>query len=171
MNITARPLPLAGDPPEQAAACWRAFLARRDELVGQMEMATCDGCDGCGLRCMDGFTVTRDEYEAVEAHLATLPPGEVARVLVQDKTVPWPGAEESGVTVTFCRFRDMAQGNCFIYPARPTVCRLFGHTPWLPCPIEAVNHVPNGSPALWNDYNRFERHTWVEWDEWRDRRG
>jgi hypothetical protein len=50
-------------------------------------------CDGCGLRCMDGFTVTRDEYLAARAYLQTLPPDEVAHVLGQEKTVPWPGNE------------------------------------------------------------------------------
>jgi ferredoxin len=129
-----------------------------------MEMATCDGCDGCGLRCMDGFTVTRDEYLAARAYLDSLPAGEVQRVLTQVKTVPWPGAEETGATVTFCRFRDMERRNCFLYPARPTVCRLFGHTPWLPCPVGAVKRVPSGSPELWSDYRAFERKTWDEWE-------
>jgi hypothetical protein len=156
----AVPLPIAGSSSDP----WAAFLRRREDLVSRMEMGTCDGCDGCGLRCMDGFTVTRDEYLAVRAYLQTLPPDEVARVLGQQKIVPWPGAEETGATVTYCRFRDMSRRNCFIYPVRPTVCRLFGHTPWLPCPIEAIRHFPEGSPELWNEYMTFERKTWAEWD-------
>lgn len=128
-------------------------------------METCNGCDGCGLRCMDGFTVTRPEYEAVQAYLATLPPAEVERVLSQEKTVPWPGAEETGATVTFCRYRDGENGNCFVYPARPTVCRLFGHTPWLPCPIEAVQAVPAGSASVWNEYLTFDRRIWSDWEK------
>jgi len=126
-------------------------------------MATCNGCDGCGLRCTDGFTVTRAEYDAVQTYLATLPPSEVERVRQQNKTVPWPGAEETGATVTFCPYRDMENGNCFVYPARPTICRLFGHTEWLPCPIGAVRSVPEDAAQVWNDYRRFSRKTWSEW--------
>ena len=146
-------------------AIWQEFLARRDALTSRMEMATCNGCDGCGLRCMDGFTVTREEYDAVQDFLTSQPPEEVARVAAQEKTVPWPGAEESGATVTFCRFRDSENANCSIYPVRPTICRLFGHTPWLPCPIEAVTQFPEGSAAFYNEYRRHERRTWAEWDK------
>jgi hypothetical protein len=77
------------------------------------------------------------------------------------------GREDTGATFTFCRYRDRDNDNCFVYPARPTVCRLFGHTPWLPCPIGAVTRVPDGSAALWNAYNGHERHTWEEWDSLR----
>jgi ferredoxin len=143
---------------------WLAFVARRDALTARMEMDTCDGCDGCGLRCMDGFTVTREEYEAVRAYLAAQDPAEVARVAAQEKTVPWPGAEDTGATVTFCRYRDTEHGNCSVYPVRPTICRLFGQTPWLPCPIGAVTHFPDGSAELWNDYRLHDRRTWAEWD-------
>ena len=139
------------------------FLARRADLTARMEMATCDGCDGCGLRCTDGFTVTRAEYDAAQAYLATLPAAEVDRVLRQDKVVPWPGAEETGTTVTYCRYRDRERGNCFIYPARPTICRLFGHTEWLPCPIGAVRAVPADAAEVWNEYRSFTRRTWSEW--------
>ena len=128
-------------------------------------MRTCDGCDGCGLRCMAGFTVTAEENAAARAYLAAQPESEVRRVLDQNKTVPWPGAEDTGATVTYCRFRDMENANCFLYPARPTVCRLFGHTHWLPCPIGAVKAVPEGGAALWNQYQEYDRRTWAEWDD------
>ena len=149
----------------EAGPIWRDFERTRDALVGAMEMGTCDGCDGCGGRCTNGFGVSRAEYEAVQAYLAAVPPEERERVLGQDKVAPWPGAEETGVTFTFCRYRDRENDNCFIYPVRPTVCRLFGHTPWLPCPIGAVRRVPAGSPELWGDYSAFERRTWEAWDE------
>lgn len=164
------PLPIAASHgsaafPSDPHETWAAFVAHRDALVARMEMATCDGCDGCGQRCVAGFTVTAEEYEAVQAHLATRPAAEVARVLNQNKVAPWPGDDAgTGATFTFCRYRDCDHDNCFVYPARPTVCRLFGHTPWLPCPIEAVAHVPEGSPALWNDYQRRERRTWEDWE-------
>jgi hypothetical protein len=113
---------------------------------------------------MDGFKVSRLERETAEAYLRTQPPSEVRRIKMQNKTVPWPGAEDTGATVTFCRYRDMENGRCSIYPARPTICRLFGHTPWLPCPIEAVPAVPEGSPELWHEYLQFDRRTWEEWE-------
>jgi hypothetical protein len=147
-----------------AEASWQRFLDSRDSLIARMSMEICDGCDGCGLRCMDGFKVSRAEREAVEAYLQSQPSEEVDRISRQNKIVPWPGAEDTGVTVTFCRYRDMENGRCSVYPARPTICRLFGHTPWLPCPIEAVPSVPDGSPELWREYLRFDRRTWDEWD-------
>ncbi|MBC8102274.1 MAG: YkgJ family cysteine cluster protein [Cytophagales bacterium] len=154
----------AADPAPAAIAAWEQFVARRDAQTARMALGVCDGCDGCGLRCMDGFTVSRAEREAVEAYLAAQAPEEVQRVADQEKTVPWPGAEDTGATVTFCRYRDTQNRRCSIYPVRPTVCRLFGHTPWLPCPIEAVPQVPDGSPELWRDYLAFERRTWSEWE-------
>lgn len=160
----ALPLPVNGSPAAHADADWTAFLQRRDALLERREMATCNGCDGCGQRCVDGFKVTREEYRAAQAYLATLPPGEVARVLSQNKSVPWPGAEDTGVTFTCCRYRDREKNNCFIYPARPTICRLFGHTTWLPCPIGLVPSISKGSEPLWNEYLHRERRTWDEWD-------
>lgn len=143
---------------------WQAFLDRRGQLVQNMRLDVCDGCDGCGGRCTAGFLVTREEWESANAYLATVPPAEVHRVLTQNKNVPWPGAEDSGATVTLCRFRDTEKDNCFLYPARPTICRLFGQTAWLPCPIDAVPSYPSDAPAVWNAYRRFERRTWEDWD-------
>ena len=160
----ALPLPVAGESDLSPGDAWAAFRERRDALVARMQMSVCDGCDGCGHRCIDGFKVTREEYDAAQAYLAAQPPEEVARVLGQNKTAPWPGAEETGVTFTYCRYRDTEKNNCFIYPVRPTVSRLFGHTHWLPCPIEAVTRIPDGLPELWHEYMRLERRTWAEWD-------
>ena len=159
----AIPLPVIGAP-ASGEKMWQAFGEMREALVARMEMDVCDGCDGCGLRCMDGFRVTRAEFEEVRVYLATQPLDEVARVRDQPKTFPWPGAEETGATVTCCRFRDREKNNCSIYPVRPTVCRLFGHTHWLPCPIGAVGHYPEDAPGVWERYETFERRTWAEWD-------
>ncbi len=156
-------LPIHNCAEGDSAARWEAFLVRRDRLTAQMQMPVCNGCDGCGLRCLDGFGVTEAEWNGVRDYLQTLPKGEVARVLSQPKEVPWPGAEDSGATVTFCPFRDMENGNCFVYPARPTVCRLFGHTHWLPCPIGAITDFPSGAPAVWNEYQTFARKSLKEW--------
>lgn len=164
-------IPLTMAPPAENASVpasaddsWRRFLSSRDGLIAQMSMEICNGCDSCGLRCMDGFKVSRSERDAVEAYLRTQPPGEVERIAQQNKVAPWPGAEDTGATVTFCRYRDMRDGRCSVYPARPTICRLFGHTPWLPCPIEAVPEIPTGSPELWREYLQFERRTWDDWE-------
>ena len=160
----ALPLPVVGKSHSCPSDAWAAFRERRDALIARMEMSVCDGCDGCGHRCIDGFKVTREEYDAVQAYLAAQPPEEVARVLGQNKTAPWPGAEDTGVTFTYCRYRDTENHNCFVYPVRPTVSRLFGHIPWLPCPIEAVSRIPEGSRDVWNEYMGLERRTWAEWD-------
>lgn len=156
-------LPIA-DAVTDADAAWSAFVARREELSRAMHLHVCNGCDGCGGRCTAGFLVTREEYDAVQTFLAASDPAEVARVAAQNKTLPWPGAEDTGATVNVCRYRDTERDNCSVYPARPTICRLFGQTAWLPCPIEAVPDYPEAAPALWNAYRRFERRTWEEWD-------
>jgi Fe-S-cluster containining protein len=130
-----------------------------------MELSVCNGCDQCGGRCIEGFAVTREEYEAVLAYLAGVPVTEQERVARQPKTLPWPGAEDTGATVTYCRYRDLEKGCCSIYLSRPTICRLFGHTEWLPCPIGAVGHYPEDAANVWNDYRRLERHTFEEWDK------
>lgn len=162
---SAQLLPIAGSDNTGDAAAWRRFLEQRTALSARMELSTCDGCDGCGLRCIDGFTVTRAEWEAIQAYLATQPAEEIGRVQQQEKTVPWPGAEETGATVTYCRFRDREQNNCSIYPARPTICRLFGHTKWLPCPIGAVTQTPDDAALVWEAYRSFERRTFAEWEK------
>jgi Fe-S-cluster containining protein len=112
---------------------------------------------------MQGFTITQAEWEEIQAYLATQPADTVARIQNQQKTVPWVGAEDSGATVTYCQFRDMEKKNCSIYPVRPTICRIFGHTWWLPCPIGAVKHVPEGAETVWENYREFERLTIEEW--------
>ena len=129
-----------------------------------MEMATCDGCDACGTRCTDGFLVTKEEYDAAQAYWNALPPERTARIAGQEKIIPWPGAEDSGATIAICRYRDTERGQCGIYPVRPTICRLFGHTEWLPCPSGDVKRVPEDAATIWNEYRRFPRKTWSEWD-------
>lgn len=143
---------------------WQHFIEQRDSLTARMHLDVCNGCDSCGGRCTAGIPVTQEEYNVTRAYLATCSPSEVERVHVQNKTIPWPGAEDSGAMVQLCRFRDTDNDNCFIYPARPTVCRLMGQTSWLPCPIEAVPEYPSAAPVVWNEYRRFERKTWEEWE-------
>ena len=154
-----------GAPVEAPADSWRRYVSRRAELISRMEMATCNGCDDCGTRCIDGFLVTKEEYQTARAYWETLPPEETARIAAQPKTLPWPGAEETGATITLCRYRDNERGQCGIYPARPTICRLFGHTQWLPCPSGAVKKFPADAAEIWNEYRRFPRRTWSDWEE------
>lgn len=144
---------------------WERFLERRSALESQMQLAVCDGCDHCGSRCISGFGVTQAEWEGVKAYLAIQPPEEVERVQNQEKTLPWPGAEDLEARVTYCRFRDSANGRCSIYPVRPTICRLFGQTSWLPCPIGAVDSYPEAAADVWNEYREEKRKTWEEWQE------
>ena len=127
---------------------WKRFLNRRFDLTSRMALTVCNGCDGCGGRCIAGFSVTRDEHAAMAAAFAALPPEEQARIASQEKTSRGPGAEDTGATVTHCRFRDTEQNQCSIYEARPTICRLFGQTDWLPCPIEAVPHYPSDAASV-----------------------
>jgi Fe-S-cluster containining protein len=146
---------------------WERFLKRRQALEAEMELEVCDGCDHCGTRCIAGFGVTQQEWEAVSAFLATQPAEELSRVATQEKSLPWPGTEALGieVNVTYCRFRDLEGQQCSIYPVRPTICRLFGQTSWLPCPIEAVSKYPETAASVWNDYREQKRKTWEEWQE------
>jgi Fe-S-cluster containining protein len=153
----------------QILPIWSDFVEKREQLTDKMEMETCNGCNGCRHRCLDGFMVTREEYTAAMAYLQTLPDEPKDRILTQNKVFPWPGSEEENLdteaTFTYCRFHNTEDGMCLIYPVRPTVCRLFGHTKWLPCPIEAVTNYPDNSPELWNAYRQFERKTWEEWSK------
>lgn len=153
-----------------AEQTWALFLQRRQALEAQMQLAVCDGCDQCGGRCVAGFGVTKQEWQAVQAFLATQPEAERRRIEEQEHTLPWPGAEELStegdtLRVTYCRFRDIESGRCSIYPARPTICRLFGQVGWLPCPIGAVTAYPEAAPEVWNLYRREKRKTWEEWQE------
>jgi Fe-S-cluster containining protein len=131
----------------------RSFTARIDQ-------SPCDGCDHCGTRCTAGIQVLRSEYEAARAEIARLPAAETARVLKQEKQLPIPGTEE---TYTACEFRDTEQGRCLIYPARPMICRLFGHVEWLPCPIFKVEKVVPGAVPLMQAYAGEPRKTFAEW--------
>jgi hypothetical protein len=131
----------------------RSFMDRIDQ-------SPCDGCDHCGTRCTAGIQVLRGEYEAAVAELARLPAAETARVLGQEKQLPIPGTEE---TYTACEFRDVEQGRCLIYPARPMICRLFGHVEWLPCPIAKVEKVVPGAVPLMQAYAGEPRKTFADW--------
>jgi Fe-S-cluster containining protein len=132
----------------------------------QMELAVCDGCTACHLRCADGVQSTRSEWNALQDYISSAPAPQavaVARIMAQDKTVDL-GDE---VTVSMCRYFDMQTKGCAVYPARPLVCRLLGHVEWLPCPIDKVPH-PLPTPLaldLMRAYARAERRTFTEWEQ------
>jgi len=130
------------------------------QFTARIDQSPCNGCDQCGTRCTAGIQVLRSEYEAVRAELARLPAAEVARVLHQEKRQPIPGTEETYVA---CEFRDVQRGRCLIYPARPLICRLFGHVEWLPCPIAKVEKVVPGAVSLMQAYAAEPRRTFAEW--------
>jgi hypothetical protein len=130
------------------------------QFTDGIDQSPCSGCDHCGTRCTAGIQVLRSEYEAVCEELARLPAEEVARVLGQEKRVPIPGSDEQ---YTACEFRDVERGRCLVYPARPLICRLFGHVEWLPCPIFKVEKVVPGAVTLMQAYAGEPRQTFSEW--------
>lgn len=134
------------------------LLRAREALTARLNLAVCDGCDGCGLRCVDGVEVARAEFEAVREFLQTTPPEELQRVLQEEKELAWGEG-----TVRACPFRDRAGGRCFIYPVRPLICRLFGFVEWLPCPLGQVSETLPDAVEIMQWYSQFERKTFGEW--------
>ncbi len=119
----------------------------------------CDGCHECGLRCTSGIQMTRTEFERIVAHLHTLEAWQVTRVLEQDKRVVW----FEDIETEACLFYDVPKRRCIIYPVRPLICRLFGHVPWLPCPIgECLSQLQDGV-GLIQTYAQERRATFAEW--------
>jgi Fe-S-cluster containining protein len=132
------------------------------EFCGRIDQSPCNGCDACGARCTAGVRIRNAEYQTIQNELAALPRAERERVLAQNKDVTVAGTDYA---YTACRFRDVEQGRCLIYPARPLICRLFGHVEWLPCPIEKIpGPVPGGADVL-RAYAREELKTYEEWLE------
>jgi uncharacterized protein len=122
----------------------------------ELPLALCHGCDGCGMRCTEGVRMTRVEFLRVEQFLEAHP-AESTRVASQDKTIPdWP-------VTRFCQFRDTELNRCFIYPVRPVICRLFGHTEWLPCPLEIVPLRGQDAMDVYQEYAAEEIRTYDEW--------
>jgi uncharacterized protein len=130
------------------------------DFTSRIDQSPCNGCDACGMRCTDGVPLMETEYEAIEVELATLPSDDVARVIGQGKRQPIPGTDE---TYLACRFRDVERGRCLIYRARPTICRLFGHVEWLPCPIGKITRPVPGGVKLMQSYSQAPRRTYEEW--------
>lgn len=139
----------------------REYLEGAYAYCETLPIKECNGCDGCGLRCAEGVPMTRLEYLAIREYLGSLVSEEVEKILSQDKEV----SLGDGFYTIACEFREMGKNRCFVYPARPLVCRLFGLVSWLPCPIERVPLAHEDALRLFQEYARFERHTFREWSE------
>lgn len=141
-------------------------------------LALCDGCTRCASRCTDGIQFCFPEFAQVMECLTILPETEVARVLGQEKTIPWESAEAIGLewqarsggsravpvpTVRLCPFLDRDTRRCLVYVARPLVCRLFGIAPWLPCPAGRVTERFEESVVLVQAYATLERKPLRAW--------
>ena len=133
------------------------------KIRDQIDLAPCNGCSQCRIRCAEGVQMTRFEYETVMRHAESLNSARLRAVLAQDKTVELG----EGVEARMCRYLDMDGGGCAVYPARPLVCRLLGHVEWLPCPIEKIEKPAETADALalMKTYSKEERLTFEQWEE------
>lgn len=131
--------------------------------VAPVDQSPCNGCTACRHRCTAGIPLTRPEYDAIRDHLGRMDSVLRDKVLSQEKELPWPGADGEA-TYTACHFFDTDTGLCAVYPARPLVCRLFGHVEWLPCPIGKIEKSWPGGPSLMQSRAAEEQHTWEEWE-------
>jgi len=122
-------------------------------------LESCDGCTRCATRCVDHIDLSYPEFARLVAHLRSLPEAAVREVVGQDKRLFWEEIQVSEL----CPFLDRRTDLCLIYPARPLICRLFGHVAWLPCPRGMVPEGLPEAPALMREYAALERHPLREW--------
>jgi uncharacterized protein len=137
------------------------ILEETRRFVEGIDQSPCDGCDACGARCTAGVPMLHAEFSAIRTYVAGPEGAEARRVERQDRQVPYPGVDD--VFYTVCRFRDVERGRCSIYPARPLVCRVFGHVEWLPCPIEKVPFPVGGGVEVMRRYGDAPQKTYEEW--------
>lgn len=143
------------------------FIELKQKCESQMCLEICSGCDACGLRCAQGVPASKEEWTVLQTHLRQLSDSEragIAWVEQQDKGMDLG----DGVSVQMCRYRDMENGRCVVYPARPLVCRLLGHVEWMPCPIDKVPKRIATPDALdlMRAYALQQRRTFEEWEDW-----
>lgn len=141
------------------------YIELKTTCEQQMQLEICNGCDACYLRCAHDVPASTDEWDALQSHIAAMPPSErrhLENVLAQDKTVDLG----DDVTVQMCRYFDMRTRFCAVYPVRPLACRLLGHVEWMPCPIAKVPRPIDTPDALqlMRAYAEQERHTFAEWE-------
>lgn len=87
--------------------------------VSDLPEMRCD--DNCG-KCCGPVVVTEQEY------------GQILRYMKDHGIVP----KENGLTCPLYQ-----EGRCQIYPVRPTLCRLFGHTKKMKCERGYNVNLPN----------------------------
>lgn len=136
------------------------------ELLQNLDLSVCNGCDGCGLRCTAGVPMTHQEYVQIRAYLHRMGRLDAANTECSPKGENPIADLGDGVRIALCSFRDDMRGRCTIYPVRPLICRLMGHVPWLPCPVERVPAVmrPEVVRRALDEYCVWERRPYEEWD-------
>ena len=140
----------------------RRLADLRRLVLRAADLATCDGCTACHLRCAAGVPMSRAEYRAVVRYQGARSDGERGvAISAKDRAVDLG----DGVAITLCRFLDMGTRLCSVYPARPLVCRLLGQVSWMPCPIGKVAYAVDDATAiaLMHEYAAVTRRTYEEW--------
>jgi hypothetical protein len=127
--------------------------------IGAAVLNPCEDCHECSMRCTDGITLTRQEFDQIVAYLHTVDFTKARRVLEQEKRVPW----FEDIYRECCLFMDVVKQECLIYQARPLICRLFGRVEWLPCPLgRPVGQLHDGLGMI-NAYACEIRKTFPQW--------
>lgn len=103
--------------------------------------------------------MSRSEFHNIVLYLRTCDPDRVSRVLEQEKRVVW----FEDILREACLFYDVVHRGCIVYPARPLICRLFGHVPWLPCPLGRPLKQISAGLELIQAYADERRATFPEW--------
>ncbi len=103
--------------------------------------------------------MTRQEFEQIVKCLRQQDPRQVTRVFEQEKTVAW----FEDIQIDQCLFYDVTKQRCIVYPARPLVCRLFGHVEWLPCPLGRTLPMLRDGLGVIQTYSGEKRATFGDW--------
>ena len=129
-----------------AQARWEARQAAEEALPN----AECDNCTRCADRCTESVPMTQEEYARIARFLGRRP-------------VPPEPSRPSGEMAAPCRFLAAGSRLCLIYPVRPLACRLFGLTPWWPCPASRFEPKLTDADRLLALYCELPRAPFEEW--------
>jgi Fe-S-cluster containining protein len=133
-------------------------------ILTKMDMTVCNGCNLCYLRCEERVPFSRGEFERVRMYIQSHREREcIEEVMTLDKR------EDMGDEVFFrlCRFLNKETNGCMVYPVRPLMCRLMGHIPFMPCPVDRVESELSEEDTrhILDLYAKEDRRTWNEWIE------
>jgi Fe-S-cluster containining protein len=131
---------------EEHRARWEAICA----AAARLPNTDCDGCTKCASRCAGEVPMAQPEYQQIVAHLAGRP-------------APSPPARGPEEMAAPCRFLERASGLCRVYDVRPLACRLFGLTPWWPCPAGRFAPKLDGARELLEAYCELPRASFGQW--------